>query len=376
MPKVSLVRCEDYEHEHVEAALEAALAPFDGLSFVKPGMRIGIKTNLIIAKAPSAAATTHPEMLAALCRLIRARGAEPVVGDSPGGPFTLPYLKTIYSVTGLSAVERSGGVLNNNTAQRTEDFPEGVILKKVTYTDWLASCDAVVSFAKLKCHAMLGMTGAVKNLFGAVPGLMKAEFHSLYPKTEDFCNMLLDLNLFIRPSLALIDAVDAMEGNGPTAGIVRHMACVIASPSTFHAYVAAADLIGLSCHDLPLLEAAVKRGLAPEKAEDLELCGKLEDFRAADFKNIPVGGVSFGGKESSLVMRAVRVLLERRPQVDKAKCIGCGLCARSCPRKAIEIKNTKPRFHTSRCIRCFCCQELCTKEAISVKTTLLSKFLN
>ena len=124
MPKVSLVRCEDYAPAHAEAALEEALAPFDGLSFVKPGMRIAIKTNLIIAKTPSAAATTHPEMLAALCRLIRARGATPIVGDSPGGPFTPAYLKTTYSVAGLSAVEKSGGILNDNTAQRTADFPD------------------------------------------------------------------------------------------------------------------------------------------------------------------------------------------------------------------------------------------------------------
>ena len=376
MPIVSLVRCEDYAPAHVRASLEEALSPFDGLSFVKPGMHIAIKTNLIIAKTPSSAATTHPEMLAALCRMILERGATPIVGDSPGGPFTLPYLKTTYSVAGLSAVEKAGGILNDNTAQRTADFPDGVVLKKVTYTDWLASCDAVITFAKLKCHAMLGMTGAVKNLFGVVPGLMKAEFHSLYPKTEDFCNMLLDLNEFIKPSLALIDAVDAMEGNGPTAGDVRHIGCILASPSAYHADVAAAALIGLGCQDLPLLEAAVKRGLAPEKAEDLELFGSLDDFRVPDFKNIPVGGVSFGGKETSFLMRAVRVLLERRPQADKAKCIGCGLCARSCPRKAIELKNKKPVFHTSRCIRCFCCQELCPKEAISVKTKFLSKILN
>ena len=376
MPKVSLIRCEDYAPAHVRQALTDALAPLGGLDFVKPGMRIAIKANLITTKHYDAAATTHPVMLAQLCALIRERGAQPIVGDSPGGPFLLTYLKTTYHAAGMAMVEKAGGILNYNTASREAEFPDGKILKKITYTDWLASCDAVITFAKLKTHAMLGLTAAVKNQFGIVPGVMKSEFHSLYPKVPDFCNMLIDLNEFIKPSLALIDGVMAMEGNGPAAGKPRKLGCLIASDSVYHADVAAAEIIGRNWTQLPLLAAAVERGLAPKSAAQLDLIGRIENFRVSDFDNLDIGGVSFGGSENSVLMRAVRNLVVRRPHVDREKCVGCGLCAKNCPRSAVEMKRKLPRFDVQACIRCFCCQELCPKEAISVKTTFLSRILN
>ncbi len=376
MPKVSLIRCEDYEPMHVRQALLDVLAPLGGLDFVQPGMRIAIKTNLITAKHYDAAATTHPVMLAQLCQLILERGAQPIVGDSPGGPFLLSYLKTAYHVAGMGMVEKAGGILNENLKSRTVTFPEGKVLKTVTYTDWLTECDAVISFAKLKTHAMLGMTAAVKNQFGIIPGVMKSEFHSLYPKTVDFCDMLIDLNEFIKPRLALIDGVTAMEGNGPAAGTPRKLGCLIASDSVYHADVAAAEIIGRTYTQLPLLAAAVQRGLAPKSSKQLDLIGKIEAFQVSDFKNLDIGSISFGGNENSFFMRTIRNLIARRPGLDRTKCVGCGKCVSHCPRNAIHMKHNMPVFNVQACIRCFCCQELCPKNAISVKTTLLSKLLN
>ena len=120
MPKVSLIRCEDYAPAHVRQALTDALAPLGGLDFVKPGMRIAIKANLITTKHYDAAATTHPVMLAQLCALIRERGAQPIVGDSPGGPFLLTYLKTTYHAAGMAMVEKAGGIVTGRIAVLAE----------------------------------------------------------------------------------------------------------------------------------------------------------------------------------------------------------------------------------------------------------------
>lgn len=375
MPKVSVVPCESYDPALVKSALIQALEPIGGLDFIQPGMRIAIKMNLITARHCDAAATTHPVMLAQLCSLIREKGAEPIVGDSPGGPFSLGYLKTAYAAAGLNIIPKAGGTLNYNLKSRDIDFPEGKTLKKITYTDWIAQCDAVITFAKLKTHAMLGMTAAVKNQFGIIPGIMKAEFHSFYPKTEDFCDMLIDLNEFIKPRLALIDAVVGMEGNGPTAGKPRKVGCLIASDSVYHADVAAADIIGLDSHTLPLLAAAVERGLAPEKVSELSLIGDTAPLRIKDFDNHDIGGVTFGKNNDSFIMRTIRNIITRRPNADASKCINCGACAKNCPRNAITMKKT-PKFNVQTCIRCFCCQEICPKDAISVKTTFISKILN
>lgn len=375
MPKVSVTECSTYHARAVRDALIRVLAPLGGLDFVRPGMRIGIKMNLVMLKSYHAAATTHPVVLAELARLITERGGEAVVGDSPGGPFSAAYLRSLYGPAGLSLAEKAGARLNFDTRVEEADFPAGAVLKKVTYTGWLADCDAVITCAKLKTHAMLGMTGAVKNQFGIVPGLMKPEYHALYPNVPDFCNMLIDLNEFLKPRLAVIDGIVGMEGNGPSAGTAREVGCLIASDSVYHADVAMARIMGLTPDEMPLIHAAYLRGLAPETAEELALCGGLERFVLRDFKNLTLGNVQFGGREDSVLMQLIRGLLMRRPHVDAQACVGCGLCARNCPANAITMKQA-PRFDLRDCIRCFCCQEMCPKEAISVKMTLLSKFLN
>ena len=374
MPTVTVTPCQSYDPAEVRAALTAALEPLGGLSFVQPGMRIGLKTNLIVPKSYRAAATTHPILLAELTRLIRERGGEVVIGDSPGGPFTPAYLRSVYGPTGLSIAEEAGAELNQDTRSETADFPAGRILKQITCTGWLADCDAVITCAKLKTHAMLGMTGAVKNQFGIIPGLMKPEYHALYPDMSDFCNMLIDLNEFLKPRLALIDGVVGMEGNGPTAGTPRQIGCLIASDSVYHADVAMARIMGLEPGSMPLIHAAHLRGLAPERAEELDLRGDLTPYVKTDYRNIPIGGVAFGDRDDSVLMQLVRSLLMRRPAVKTDLCIGCGLCGKNCPAHAITLRDV-PRFDYKKCIRCFCCQEMCPREAISVKTTFLSRFL-
>ena len=374
MSKVTITPCQNYEPEQVRRALMEALLPLDGLSFIKPGMRIGIKMNLITLKQYQSAATTHPVVLAELSRLIREQGATPVIGDSPGGPFTQAFLRSVYGPSGLAIPEAAGAEINRDVSVSEAEFPEGKVLKKVTHTAWLDSCDAVINCAKLKTHGMLGITGAVKNQFGIIPGLMKPEYHSLYPEVQDFCDMLIDLNEYLKPRLAIIDGVIGMEGNGPTAGTPRQIGCLIASDSVYHADVAMAHIMGLSPAAMPLIHAAHLRGLAPERVEELELVGNPDDYRMTDFRNIEIHGVQFGGRRDSVLQQLVNQVLARHPQADAKKCVNCGICARTCPKEAITIRR-KPKFDLQACIRCFCCQEMCPKEAISVKTTWLAKLL-
>lgn len=118
----------------------------------------------------------------------------------------------------MEAVVKAGGELNQDFGTEEVRFPEGVKAKSFTYTSWLSKADAIIDFAKLKTHGMAGMTCAVKNFFGTIPGTRKPEMHYMYPNTADFCSMLVDLALYNKPRLTLVDAVDCMEGNGPTPG--------------------------------------------------------------------------------------------------------------------------------------------------------------
>ena len=272
-----------------------------------------------------------------------------------------------------AAVEAAGAHLNADFETREVDYPAARTAKRLPLTAWLLEADAVIDFAKLKTHAMAGMTCAVKNFFGAIPGTRKPEFHYSYPRTADFCSMLVDLSEFFAPRLTLVDAVDCMEGNGPTQGRPRHMGALIASPSPWAADLLCAHLIGFEPQEVPTVAASIERGLCPASWEELDIAGDIAPFCAPDFEKMPLDGdITFENKP-----RLIRAFLERgfaaRPQVDRAKCVGCGKCREVCPAGAAQLKGKKARIDRSKCIRCFCCQEFCPRGAITSRRPAIAK---
>lgn len=372
---VAVVRCKTYDVEAVKPALEEALNAVNGLDFVKHGMKIIIKPNLVSFKKPDAAATTHPALLEALVEMLLARGADVTIGDSPGGPHSLPLLNRVYAATGMDRLEKLGAKLNRNMNEKTVDFPEGKVLKNFTYTEYLDEADAIIDFCKLKSHGMLGMSAAVKNLFGTIPGLKKPEVHYKFQNDAEFADMLVDLNEYFKPRLAICDAVVGMEGNGPTAGTPRQIGAIIASKSTYYADVVGAELIGMNIDGLPTLQAAYERGFAPASSKNLRVYGDIRALTVDDFKAPPVRGLSFMRKGNVLHFIS-KAALEHKPTLKKRLCVGCGECARMCPAKAIEMKNKKPHINREKCIRCFCCQEFCPRAAMVAHRPLAAKVLN
>lgn len=372
---VAVVRCKTYDVEAVKPALEEAVNAVNGLDFVKSGMKIIIKPNLVSFKKPDAAATTHPALLEALVKMLLARGADVTIGDSPGGPHSLPLLNRVYAATGMDRLEKLGAKLNRNMNEKTVDFPEGKVLKNFTYTEYLDEADAIIDFCKLKSHGMLGMSAAVKNLFGTIPGLKKPEVHYKFQNDAEFADMLVDLNEYFKPRLAICDAVVGMEGNGPTAGTPRQIGAIIASKSTYYADVVGAELIGMNIDGLPTLQAAYERGFAPASSKNLRVYGDIRALTVDDFKAPPVRGLSFMRKGNVLHFIS-KAALEHKPTLKKRLCVGCGECARMCPAKAIEMKNKKPHINREKCIRCFCCQEFCPRAAMVAHRPLAAKVLN
>ncbi len=381
MPEVSIVRCESYQRENCLKALEEALAPFGGLDWVRPGMKLAIKANLVSAMKPETAATTHPALLAALTEQLVARGAEVVVGDSPGNLFNAAVLNRVYSVTGLHAVEEAGGALNHNFEQKSAVYPEAHSAKTFTYTAWLDGADAIISFCKLKSHGMMCLSAATKNLFGVIPGTMKPEYHFRFPEPLDFAGMLIDLNDYFKPHYYIVDAVLAMEGNGPTAGTPRQVGALLAGTNCHKIDMICAKLIGLDPMVVPTLRAAANYGLVPENAEEVETFGNADDFVIPDFERIERGKgmhfeTVFPGKAGELFGRIAKKALRSSPKLKKQECVGCGLCANMCPAKAIAIQEKKAHVDYQKCIRCFCCQEFCPKGAMKVHRPLPARILN
>ena len=378
---VSIARCPDYSEENCRRALEEVLAPLSGLDWVQSGMRIAVKVNLVSAMAPDTAATVHPALLCALVRMLRARGAHVVLGDSPGGLYTPAHLAHVYDVTGLRECEACGAELNADFSQAEARFPEGVCAKSFTYTAWLDHADAIIDFCKLKSHGMMGMSNAAKNLFGVIPGTMKPEYHYKYPDVTAFADMLVDLNEYWKPRLSICDAVVCMEGNGPTQGTPTALGAVLASSSPHRLDLLAAALIGLTAQDVPTLAAALRRGLIPESVEALSISGEWRSLIKPDF-DVPKAQSSMatfrlgGGLLGKLSGAFVKNALTCVPKVAPGECIGCGKCAKICPAHAIAMQKKLPQIDRSRCIHCFCCQEFCPKGAMKVHRPFIARLLN
>ncbi len=380
-PDVVLSPCADYAPETVGPALDRALAPLGGLNWVKPGMRIALKANLVSFLKPERAATTHPAVLCALTERLAALGAEVVVGDSSGGLYTAAYVSRVYAAAGMRAVEQCGGRLNRNFEEREVHYPEGRVCRDFRYTAWLDGADAVINVCKLKTHGMMAMSCGAKNLFGVIPGTVKPEYHFRYPDPRDFARMIVDLDEYFKPRLTIVDAVECMEGNGPTGGTPRHMGLLAAGESPHRVDLACAALIGLERAEVPTLEAALERGLIPETVDGLNISGRLEDFTLPDFKRIVTGNSHlFRGDGKHLGSRLTGALLDRllsqRPAVERRLCVGCGQCRDICPGKAITMRGGLPVIDRGKCIRCFCCQEFCPKSAMKVRRTAVARALD
>ena len=375
---VALAACRSYEDTEVESALRLALEQIGGLDFVKPGMRIAVKTNLVTAMKPETAATVHPSVICALTRILCELGAEPVFGDGPGGVYSAAYLRVVYEVCGLRKAEQYGGKLNDDFSVVEVCFPDAIMAKQFPYTAYLSKADAIIDLCKLKTHGMMGLTCAIKNFFGSIPGTSKPEFHYKYPRAEDFANVLVDLYEYSKPRLCICDAIVGMEGNGPTQGMPREIGCLITSRDGHMLDAVAADLIGLKPQDVPTLHAALQRGLLPEKLTDLSIYGDLSQFRVMDFKTVPAQSSVFfhvlgEGLPGKIADFAAARILTPFPKLDPSGCIGCVKCAHVCPAKAITMKKRKPEINRKVCIHCFCCQEFCPQGAMKVGRTAVMR---
>lgn len=376
--KVSLEPCTDYTYKKLRHAMEASLERLGGLeNYIEPGSRVLLKANLLMKKKPEEATTTHPMFIRVLGDILVDAGMEVIVGDSPGGPFNENVLKQLYAYCQYDTALKSSSIqLNMNTTEMELSSERAKILKKIKVLGVLKDVDHVISVAKFKTHQMTKFTGAVKNMFGIVPGVQKVEYHFRMPEIYDFSDALVDICLYGNPTLSFMDAVVGMQGDGPSAGEPRRIGCVIASESPFHLDVVASYIAGIEPHEVPTTMRAVERGLCVGDLTDVEVVGDaIASFKMNDFKVPNIRSVKMLDRLPIFLQGPMSYYLKSRPVFSAELCIGCGECARACPPKAIDMINKKPAVRLDACIRCFCCQELCPAKAVKVHRSWLLKQL-
>ncbi|MGM0602219.1 MAG: DUF362 domain-containing protein [Bacillota bacterium] len=375
MIKVSLKKCDSYKQENIEKTLDILIDNLGGWDqYIQEGKKVLLKTNLLMGKNPELAITTHPEILRAVGKKVKNMGADVIIGDSPGGPFNENSLKRAYKKSGIYEIAAEEGFeLNYNTEEKTVEFKEGKIIKSFVLGKYVLDADFIINLPKLKTHGLTMYTGAVKNLFGCVPGVLKAEYHLKMQAVENFSRMLNDLALLVKPGLTIMDGIIGMEGDGPSSGKPRNFNYLLASESPFYLDRAAVEIMGINPPDIvPLIKTCHEDGLIAE--DNYEIVGdKLVSCEDVKIPSIEGESNLLDDKMPDFLAEFLEKFLRPKPVFDREKCVGCRTCAENCPPEAITMVDNFPEVDLDLCIRCFCCQELCPYDAVDIKHPWLGK---
>lgn len=374
MSKVSITKCSSYEFDTVKNSIRSSLELLGGMSaFISAGDKVLLKVNLLMKRKPEKVTTTHPAIVQAVAELVLEAGGKPIIGDSPGGYhfYNRGTLEEVYGTCGMKeAAEKSRAELNYDTEVADVPYPDGKIMKSIKTIKPVLEVDKIISIPKIKTHMMTVYSGAVKNMFGIIPGSYKAEYHLRFDDTGDFADLLIDICSFSKPVLTIMDAVIGMEGYGPTNGNPKKVGLVIASKDPYALDAVAADVIGLEGLQVPTIRKSIDRGLYNGNIDGVEILGEaINDVKVEDFKK-PTVKVAFNYYSLLIpkpLLKRINRFIKPTPRFNKVKCKGCAMCAKSCPPKAITMKNGKPEVQLENCIRCFCCHELCNFDAVQIK---------
>ena len=369
-----------YRQEPVGAAVEKIFAACRSTRTLGASSRVLLKPNLLARHRPDEAVTTHPAVLRAVIEALLRRGvkAEAItVADSCGGIYNAPMMKGIYHTAGYDEVCAQTGAQLYTACESGVRGTSGKLVREFSLIRPVLEADYIVNLPKFKTHVMTGYSGAVKNLFGTVPGLQKAEFHMRFPEKENFGDMLVDLCACVAPQLSIMDGIEAMEGDGPAGGTPRTLGLLLGGENPYSLDLAACRIIGLAPARVPYLRAAMARGLCAEELEPSLLEGDVSAAAPVKGYRLPSSYVGESAGTTDLLastpglIRWAMPWLERRiaphPVVRRSLCIGCRKCAQICPAHTITVKNGKAYLDAKQCIRCFCCHEMCPEKAIQVR---------
>ncbi len=364
MYPVSLRGQGSYDLKKVRTLLEEILsASWRGFFTLKSGDHILLKPNLLSAKPPEAAVTTHPVVLEAMIQILLDAGCKITVGDSPA----IQRFSTVVKKAGLQALEKRYPIRFQELNDPVEiKGLKGGIFKTFEVSRHCLETDYFINIAKFKTHSMMGLTLSVKNLFGCIPGKKKAAWHLAIGKDRNrFARMLTELAAILPVDFHIIDGITGMEGNGPGNGTPINLGILLGGENAPAVDIVAAGMIGVLPQDLLTCRAAAEIKSGPVDKEEISIQGNLPPHLPLPFK-LPES-TQTDWRLPSFFKGILRWAFLPLPRVNRDRCRGCLLCRDVCPPEAIFEKDGRIFIKENLCIRCYCCQEVCPENAITFK---------
>jgi uncharacterized protein (DUF362 family)/NAD-dependent dihydropyrimidine dehydrogenase PreA subunit len=324
------------------------------------GKRVWVKPNLLSPHPPERSVTTDPELIRQVVRQLRSlRAAQISVADNPGGGLQR-NVSSYIAPTG--AVEASEGCFRSISETPVTIPMKSRFTPEIHVSRIVTEVDVILNLPVFKTHALTLLTGAIKNLFGIIPGAQKSYLHTLVKSADEFAELLVDIYQAVPvPVLTVMDATRGMDGqNGPSGGRVLKIGKIVAGRNPVAVDAVMAMMAGTKPASIPTTRIAAGRGLGPADPALIEVAGDfgvIPGFRLPSTRTAAMAT----GMAGSTIYR----LLQRRPLCSRKLCTRCRRCADNCPVRAIAM-SPYPVIDRDKCIMCYCCAELCPEKAMAV----------
>ena len=360
---VSAVKCDSYSIDQLRKAVKLAVAEAGGWpKKIKKNSSILLKPNLLTARPPKDAVTTHPEFVRAVILELKDLGVGKIaLADSPAGNYSWDKL---WTETGMKAVAEEEGVKLIPVEEiKRINASNGVTVPVMKEMD---DFDLIISLPKLKTHILTKVTAAVKNSYGLIPGSAKSMFHGHYQSPKQMGLFIADIFDLIKPDFVIMDAVICMQGLGPANGSPFELGVVFAGNDAVAVDACACGVYNYKPEDIPLLVKAAENGFGIADLNMISKNGNAWDI--VKDKRPKRSNSDFLHAIPEKLFHALTLFLTFRPHINQKKCVKCGVCKKVCSQDAIIIKNGKFIVQPSKCILCMCCMESCASHAINLKT--------
>lgn len=368
MSKVIIKECKDYSLDSLIEKINASIELLGGWDkYVKPQDKVLLKVNLIGPKTSESAAVTHSEFVRAMIRILKSKGCIVWVGDSSGGAIAgmAPTAQALKVAGYEKVVEEEGAEFKNFDREGVVAVqPESKCEETMYIAKPLFDADVVINLPKLKTHSAAFYTGAVKNVFGCIPGLRKAKYHRMAPEPADFGHIICDIHRAVKFHLHIMDGILAMQGEGPTAGEPYQANKIIISEDPLALDAVAAKMLGMNVEDIPILSTAHKRNLGEGRLENITIVGDYTEIPKLHNFKLPKRFKSTKKRSNKAVIKVID-FFKTRPRINNKKCRKCNMCVESCPVQAIDKKTKEINY--DKCIECMCCHELCAYKAVELR---------
>ena len=373
MPVVSLLPCAAYENRLLTDAIRKSLSNigFDVKTF--KNARVVVKPNLLMPAKDEKAIITHSEFFRAVVQIVKESGGTPILLESPAIHSLVRTLKkTAYG----RVVESEGIETADPGITRTLHYEDAKKFKHIDISEGYFDADIILNLPKFKTHGITYITGAVKMLFGAIPGVEKSKMHLRAQTPEEFSEFILDLYGAMtygvsppKPIIHIMDAVCVQEGEGPgTAGKPRWLNAVLAGDNGIAIDYVASMVAGLDINKALTVVNGFKRDYGVSSPDEIEVVGAaIDDLRVDDFEPATGNSIFSNMFRWPFNTTTFKNLFLDRPAPQEDRCTLCYQCKKICASGAISESSGRkqvPVYDYDTCIRCYCCLEICPEAAI------------